>query len=49
MPKKITDVVGEMSQKPVDSSITYLQLNITGSDEDGKDIENIPEVFLKIK
>lgn len=48
LPKKVTDIVAEMTQKPLDPSVTYLQLNITGSDSEGKDIEHIPEVWLQV-
>jgi len=38
-----------MSQKPVDSSVSYFQLNITGTDPEGKDVDAMPEVFYYFK
>jgi ubiquitin-activating enzyme E1 len=46
MPKKVTDIVTEMTQKPIEAGTRFFQLNITGSDPDsGNDIEHIPETY----
>jgi len=46
LPKKIVDIVEEVTGKKIDPTTRYLMLDPTASDEDGNDIENLPLVCL---
>jgi len=48
LPKRIVDIVEEVTNKKIEPSTRYLMLDPTASDEDGNDIENLPLVCLWI-
>jgi len=43
MAQKVTDIVQIMQKKPLDQQ--YFQLSVTGSDAEGNEIEDMPDVF----
>jgi len=49
LPKKITEVIEEVTQKKIDPSTHYIMLDPTASDENGVDVENLPLVCLWLK
>jgi ubiquitin-activating enzyme E1 len=49
LPKKITEVVEEVTQKKIDPSAHYIMLDPTATDDKGNDVENLPLVCLWLK
>jgi ubiquitin-activating enzyme E1 len=49
LPKKITEVVEEVTQKKIDPTAHYIMLDPTATDEKGNDVENLPLVCLWLK
>jgi hypothetical protein len=50
LPRKLTELVGEINTKaPLKPKQTHFNLEITASDADGNDIDDLPEVVFWYK